>query len=211
MRVEPARTNNVRLVSAAILFASVMVLWAYLRYVGPLPGDEAILREVAVRPGLRSSHLLQFLGDLGTTSVALLTVLFAAALVGRALGVLAAAVVLLASAGVLLNEVVRTVLGPTPSSEATFGAFVESYPSGHAVYATTVFGILASLAWTHGRRDAAAVLIWLIAAMGPARVLASAHLASDVVGGYLLGGAWLLITLAIYDRTRARRDRQPGA
>ncbi len=195
-----------RLLCATVLLACVLGLWAYLRYVGPLPGDQAILQRVRGRPELLSSHALQFLGDLGTTSVALVTVAVAVAVVGRAIGALAGAAVLLASAGVVLNEALRSVLGPTP---ANFGALIESYPSGHAVYATTFFGILAWFAWRHGRRDAAAVLAGLIVAMGPARVLSSAHLPSDVLGGYLLGSAWLLVVLAAYDAARRRYDRLP--
>ena len=144
-----------------MLLACVPGVWLYLHYIGPL-GDEAILRRVRGHPQLASSHLLQFLGDLGTTSVAL------------------------------------------PASEVTFGALVDSYPSGHTVYATTVFGMLAWLAWEHGRRDAAVVLAGLVVAMGPARVLSSAHLASDVVGGYLLGSAWLLVAVTAYAPPRRR-------
>jgi undecaprenyl-diphosphatase len=187
-----------------VLLACVPGLWLYLHYIGPL-GDEAILRRVRGHPQLASSHLLQFLGDLGTTSVALLTLAVAVVLVVRAIGLLAGAAVLLASFGVVLNEGVRAILGPTPASEVTFGALVDSYPSGHTVYATTVFGMLAWLAWEHGRRDAAVVLAGLVVAMGPARVLSSAHLASDVIGGYLLGAAWLLVTLTVYAAARRRR------
>lgn len=194
---------------AALLLGLVLGLWAYLRYVGPLPGDEAVLRHTRGRPELLSSHLLQFLGTLGTTSVALVTVTIAVAVVGRALGALAGATVLLASAGVVLNEAVRTILGPTPTSQASFGALVENYPSGHAAYATSLFGTLAWLAWRHGRRDAAAVLTGLIVVMGPARVLSSAHLVSDVLGGYLLGGAWLVLVLAIYDAAHTSRPGSP--
>ena len=191
---------------AAVLLAGVIGLWCYLRYVGPLPGDEAILRRVEAHQALRTSHLLQFFGNLGTTSVAFVTVVIAAAIVGRTIGLLAACAVLLSAIGVVVNESLRAILGPTPTSQATFGAFFESYPSGHVVYATTVFGLLAWLAWRHGRRDAAVVLAGLVVAMGPARVLNSAHLPSDVIGGYLLGGAWLLLVLTAYAIACARRE-----
>ena len=181
-----------------MLLASVVALWSYLRYVGPLPGDEAILRRTGAHPALRSSHMLQFFGNLGTTGVACVTVIIAAVIVGRAIGTLAACAVLLSAVGVVVNESLRAILGPTPTSQATFGALVESYPSGHVVYATTVFGLLAWLAWRHGRRDVAVVLAGLVVAMGPARVLNSAHLPSDVIGGYLLGSAWLLLVLTAY-------------
>lgn len=200
-----ARIDVVRLSCAAVLLAGVFGLWMYLRHVGPLPGDQAILRHVRGHPQLGSSHMLQFLGTLGTTGVALLTVAVAVVLVGRALGVLAAGAVLVASVGVVLNEAVRGILGPTPTSEASLGALVESYPSGHTVYATTVFGMLAWLAWEHGRRDAAIVLAGLVITMGPARVLSSAHLPSDVIGGYLLGAAWLLVVLTAYLALRRQR------
>jgi len=193
-------------VCAAVLLAGVIGLWCYLRYVGPLPGDEAILRRVEAHQALRTSHLLQFFGNLGTTSVAFVTVVIAAAIVGRTIGLLAACAVLLSAIGVVVNASLRAILGPTPTSQATFGAFVESYPSGHVVYATTVFGLLAWLAWRHGRRDAAVVLAGLVVAMGPARVLNSAHLPSDVIGGYLLGGAWLLLVLTAYAIACARRE-----
>jgi undecaprenyl-diphosphatase len=196
--------NVRRLAGSALLLGGVLGLWAYLRHVGPLPGDEAVLRCVRSHPELLTSHMLQFLGNLGSTSVALVTVAVAAALVGRRVSWLAVASVLLASAGVLVNEAVRSILGPTPSSESSFGVLVESYPSGHVVYAPTVFGVLAWLAWRHRRRDAAAVLAGLVVVMGPARVLASAHLPSDVLGGYLLGLAWLLVVLAAYDVVQSR-------
>jgi undecaprenyl-diphosphatase len=185
-----------------VLLAGVLGIWAYLRYVGPLPGDEAILRPVAGDQRYPSSHMLQFLGNLAAPSVAAATVAVAAVLVGRAIGPRAAIAVLLAALAVLVNEALRTLLGPTPAAAGAFGAVVENYPSGHTVYATSVFGLLAYLAWRHGRRDAAAVLVAVVVAMGTSRVLATAHPPSDVVGGYLLGGAWLLVVLVVHDALR---------
>ena len=46
------------------------------------------------------------------------------------------------------------------------------------------------------------ILLGLIVAMGPARVLSGSHLPSDVLGAYALGGAWLLLVLALLDRPR---------
>jgi membrane-associated phospholipid phosphatase len=42
-------------------------------------------------------------------------------------------------------------------------------------------------------RVTAAVVIVIIAGAGPARVLGGQHLLSDVLGGYLLGIAWLIV------------------
>ncbi len=193
-----------------MLLACVLGLWTYLRYVGPLPGDTAILLRVQAHLAFSTSQLLGFLGIIGTTSVALVTVAVAVAVVLRALGPLAAAAVLVSSGGVMLNEALRSTLGPTPASLAIFGPLVESYPSGHNVYATTFFGILAWLACKHGRRDAAAILAGLVVAMGPGRVLSGAHLVSDVLGGYLLGGAWLLFVLTAHDAVRVTMTSRTG-
>jgi undecaprenyl-diphosphatase len=46
----------------------------------------------------------------------------------------------------------------------------------------------------------------LIVLIGLSRVHAGAHWVSDVLGGWLLGIAWLLTTLALYQQ--ARRDRR---
>ncbi len=49
--------------------------------------------------------------------------------------------------------------------------------------------------------------------MGPGRVLSGAHLVSDVLGGYLLGGTWHLLVLTAHDAARARvpGERDPLA
>ncbi len=71
-----------------------------------------------------------------------------------------------------------------------------SYASGHATLALTFYGFWAYVAWTSAlplavrRAIATSLAVW-IAAIGWSRLSLGAHYATDVLGGYLLGAAFL--------------------
>lgn len=77
-----------------------------------------------------------------------------------------------------------------------------SFPSGHSIAAMAVYGFLAFVLARHGPQGrlsvvaplALAVLILLI---GFSRMFLSVHFASDVIGGFLVGGFWLMIAIAL--------------
>ena len=114
------------------------------------------------------------------------------------------AIVLLASA---CCGVIKILCGPTPLWIAHHHVGT-NFPSGVVTFSTATGGYLALVAWRQGRRLVPAVLIAIIAGAGPARVLGGQHLLSDVVGGYLLGTAWLILAYMYVARPAPRVKEQ---
>lgn len=93
-------------------------------------------------------------------------------------------------------------------------AFGKSFPSGHAMSSTVTYGalLLAFLPALRGRRRivavAAAVLVVLL--IGCSRLILGVHFLSDVVGGYILGVAWLALATAAFEIWREERGLPPS-
>ncbi|MFJ7156372.1 phosphatase PAP2 family protein [Streptomyces sp. NPDC101118] len=88
---------------------------------------------------------------------------------------------------------------PDPVASAEFAA----YPSGHAMTAAVVCGLLL---WACGRPPWAVVLAAVsVLGVGFTRVYLGVHWPSDVLGGWLLGAALVCLAAAAYERPRARR------
>lgn len=100
----------------------------------------------------------------------------------------------------------------SPRPVAGFGLDVDrlrdsyGFPSGHVYGDVLIYGLLAVFApaYLHPRLvfPLRAVLVAVIVLAGPARVVVGAHWPSDVLGGYLWGGAALLLALAVARRLR---------
>jgi membrane-associated phospholipid phosphatase len=84
-----------------------------------------------------------------------------------------------------------------------------SFPSGHALNLTAIFGFLIYLtlvlvADVRWRSVLIALLAMPILTIGVARIYDGAHWPSDVLGGYLIGGIWLGLTIYLYGLGRER-------
>jgi membrane-associated phospholipid phosphatase len=80
--------------------------------------------------------------------------------------------------------------GPAPGSY--------SFPSGHALFATCLYGALALLFAREFKRSANQAIVWigailLVLCIGWSRVYLGVHYPSDVLAGYLAGAAWLAL------------------
>ena len=98
---------------------------------------------------------------------------------------------------------------PRPAGWIGIHETSSSYASGHATLSLAFYGFWACCMWTSGASPAArtaapAALCALIVAIGWSRLALGAHYATDVLGGYLLGGAWLCLALAVRSRLAAR-------
>jgi len=86
----------------------------------------------------------------------------------------------------------------------------KSFPSGHAFFAILVLGMLAYLAITHLSKPSIRLLtllvfLILIILIGASRIYLGAHWTSDIVGGYMVGG-WFLVALIWLYRTLKPRQ-----
>ena len=90
---------------------------------------------------------------------------------------------------------------PTPVDGWTeYGAY--SFPSGHAMVSTAVYGALAYLAWSRlrtrrRRMTLVAGTVLLVALIGFSRIYLGVHYLSDVLAGTAGGVFWLAISIAL--------------
>lgn len=105
---------------------------------------------------------------------------------------------------IILNSVLKHVFKrerPEIYRIADAGGF--SFPSGHAMMAFALYGILAFIFWYHVKRTGNRILLVLFAAfmilmIGMSRIYLGVHYPSDIVGGYAASGFWMIITIVIY-------------
>jgi len=118
-----------------------------------------------------------------------------------------------AGLGIVACGLVKMLVGrPRPAADLVqvmreVGAF--SFPSGHVVMATTFLGFLAFLTFTLLKPSAwrhlmVAILVVAILLMGVSRIDQGLHWFSDVVGAWLLGSVWLVLSIQFYRWGRPR-------
>lgn len=102
-------------------------------------------------------------------------------------------------------------------AEALRDAHGYSFPSGHAMGSTVVFGALAYLAFRsladwRARAAALSLACTMIVAIAASRIYLGVHWISDIAAGIAAGAIWLAATTVAYEtsrRIRRVRARQP--
>jgi membrane-associated phospholipid phosphatase len=91
-----------------------------------------------------------------------------------------------------------------------------SFPSGHSMGSIIGYGLLAYLlalslprGWV--RRGTVMALISLALLIGCSRIYLGAHYFSDVLGGFLVGAAWLAACISGIETVRRRKNVTAGA
>lgn len=113
-------------------------------------------------------------------------------------------------AGVLNSLVKAAVDRSRPIvDEQLATAYGKSFPSGHTMGATVVYGALLVAFWsvlpTRWRPRALVATVVLVLAVGTSRLFLGVHFLTDVIGGYLLGLAWLAGSVAAFETWRHDR------
>ncbi len=186
------------------------------------PGDRsASLRVQSIdSPAvLRGMEILSKLGDWTWGTVVTAGVVLALSLFRRWSEASYVAIVTIASA--LINDLIKLlVYRPRPTAdlvEIMEELTSKSFPSGHVVYATTFYGLMLAFSlfvnvkprWA--LRIVQVLFIAMILAMGFSRMYLGVHWLSDVLGGYVVGGLYVVGTMLWRDSRYSLRRLLPRA
>lgn len=85
-----------------------------------------------------------------------------------------------------------------------------SFPSGHAMSAFALYGVIAFLFWRHistriGRTILIIVSCFMIFAIGISRIYLGVHYPSDIIGGYFASGFWLSAAILVFQFYKEKR------
>ena len=129
---------------------------------------------------------------------------------------LAAYLVVTVVGGSLVDTFVKVLVDrPRPVVDHPLDtALGTSFPSGHSMASTLTYGALLlvflpvlSRRW---RPVAIGAALGIVLAVGSSRLLLGVHFVSDVIGGYVLGLAWLLAATAVFEIWRKEEGKRPA-
>ncbi|HEX5271420.1 MAG TPA: phosphatase PAP2 family protein [Gemmataceae bacterium] len=160
----------------------------------------------------RLRHALIVFTEIGSwEAMAGLTVLVALGLLMRRRRLLALVWLLAMIATAVLNLGLKSAFGrDRPAFHDSFiHETTHSFPSGHSMGAVIAYGMLTYFLWlvlaARHEKVAVVVLAALLAlTIGFSRIYLGAHYFSDVVGGFIVGGAWLSVCISGAESARRR-------
>jgi undecaprenyl-diphosphatase len=222
-RTDPAQRYGLRLTLFATAVVLLAVPFSYLLFqvlaggwLTRVDGDLATRLNDAVHgePGLIG--FLEAVSWLGRP-VSLWVVTGAAVLYTWRQGAHRLTIFLLATTlgGGVVSTVLKVLVDrPRPEVDHPIAtAFGKSFPSGHALSSTVVFGAVLLTFLPVLRRPlrhaAVAATVVLVLAIGASRLLLGVHFLTDVAAGHVLGLVWLSGATAMFEIWRVERGRRP--
>lgn len=214
------------LLSVSLLLTTSFVVWTLL--VSYVPRLQAFDTETALTfQRLAEGHHARRAVMIGATHTGGVPAMIALALVGavwqwrRNDAALAGCWIAIVASGGLVDVVLKKSINrdrpPAEWRDIAVTENNESYPSGHSMGSVIGYGMVGfAVAPLWRRRIAKIMLIVLLATLvgliGFSRIYLRAHWFSDVIGGFAIGGAWLVFGLAwvLYLRAGSVSDGGPN-
>jgi undecaprenyl-diphosphatase len=220
---DPDERYGLRVTLFAVAIVLVVVPFATLVFQvvakGPLTeldGDVAnrLNRSVHDSPG--TVRVLEFISNVGKpiTLFVVVTVACIYLLWRRRLRLILFLVVTSIVGGLVDTAVKVLVNRPRPVVDHPITtALGKSFPSGHAMSSAVTYGALALVflpvlprRW---RPVALGVVVVIVLAIGTSRLFLGVHFVSDVIGGFVLGLAWLAASTAAFSIWRTEQGKKP--
>ncbi|MGK8524951.1 phosphatase PAP2 family protein [Nocardia asteroides] len=154
-------------------------------------------------------NILTGVTDLGGTGTLVLVLAVGGLwLLLRRLPRLAVYLVLTGAGGLILNPVVKELVGRLRPVVETpvYSTGGWSFPSGHAMGSLVCYGVVllvfAPILQPRPRRVLTGFVVLLVAAVGLTRIALGAHYLTDVLAGWLLGSLWLVLATVAFHQWR---------
>jgi undecaprenyl-diphosphatase len=212
VRREPGLLESV-VVVVALLGGHLAVVAAVQGAGGVTPLDAAVHAWfVAHRSALLDPVMIGVSAIGGTAGMLALAAVTAVFLVRCGRRAHAVIVLLAFAGGEAIGDAAKLIYQRARPPQADWLAVVTSYsmPSGHSLLATATVGIVAAIAVQRSPRRSAqaavvALAIGVVLLIGTSRLYLGVHWPTDVLSGYLLGGAWLAVCLLGLTAVERRR------
>ncbi len=197
---------------SALFLLAFALLAARVAQRVPFPWDVPVMLFIHAhsRPWLDAVVLVITDTGGGFTAVGFLALLYWLHRRGERRWMGAAAVAFLGA--VSLNPLLKQVFA-RPRPEAfphMMAVHTYSFPSGHTVAATALYGFLALTLWRVGKKPWALLAALWVLLVAFSRVYLGVHYPSDVLGGLAFGSAWLLAVWGGGVRWAERRPVVPA-
>lgn len=210
------RTSDSRHVGALLSCIPLLGLFAYLAMaisrntIGSFDSPIIALIQGVEEPWL--TKWANFLATIGSGSVVVsLAILLAIALFfgNRREQALFVLVVVIGSGA--LNQILKIIFQrerPTLHRLAEIGGY--SFPSGHAMLAVSLYGVLAYLSWKAIKKSSGRIFVLFLAgammvSIGASRIYLGVHYPSDVVAGMSISAIWFIISSVFYGAYERKR------
>ena len=191
-----------------------IILSIYARFTTQFPGDLYLTLHLQSIGNTFIISVLQGVSFISKVWYLILMFVISVIIVWWRIGRRESMVILMAGLLSLVTVALKPVIGrPRPSAKLVQVLSLEQdngFPSGHAIYAIVILGLLAYFAYINIKNHILRIvipilLIVFILLIGISRVYQGVHWPSDVVGGYIIGGTMLTGLIWFYQTWKARQ------